>query len=90
MIFFVFFSSAVFWSLGKHRWFKPVDEKAQTKSCRYDWFQSESHIVLTVFAKCIDPEHTTVEANSDSVRKDEAEKRALFSATRWLTAGLLF
>ena len=52
---------------GRHRWFKPAEEQAKNKSCRLDWFQSDTHVVVTLFAKCIDPERSSVKLNSDSV-----------------------
>eukprot|EP00048_Salpingoeca_helianthica_P003679 m.69538 g.69538 ORF g.69538 m.69538 type:complete len:301 (+) comp12839_c0_seq2:1023-1925(+) len=52
---------------GLHRWWRPEEEATKLKECRYDWFQSETHVVITIFAKCIDPEHTTVTANSDAL-----------------------
>ncbi|EDQ91650.1 uncharacterized protein MONBRDRAFT_31101 [Monosiga brevicollis MX1] len=57
-------------TVGKHRWFKPAEESAKAKQCRYDWFQSDTHVVLTVFAKCIEPSRTSVKANADSITID--------------------
>eukprot|EP00045_Choanoeca_perplexa_P007193 m.63592 g.63592 ORF g.63592 m.63592 type:complete len:308 (+) comp13973_c0_seq1:1062-1985(+) len=54
-------------TVGKHRWVKPLEEQAKAKKCRHDWFQSDTHVVLTIFAKCIQPEHASVKANSDSI-----------------------
>eukprot|EP00056_Hartaetosiga_gracilis_P015332 m.241597 g.241597 ORF g.241597 m.241597 type:complete len:310 (-) comp23802_c0_seq1:100-1029(-) len=53
---------------GTHRWVKPAE--AKVKKCRYDWFQSEDKIMLTVYAKCVDPEKLSVKANSDSLTID--------------------
>lgn len=50
-----------------HRWFRPPEEMAKMKKCRHEWFQSADHVVLTVYAKCIDPARSSVKANSDSV-----------------------
>eukprot|EP00730_Choanoeca_flexa_P012995 TRINITY_DN4857_c0_g1_i1.p1 TRINITY_DN4857_c0_g1~~TRINITY_DN4857_c0_g1_i1.p1 ORF type:complete len:311 (+),score=49.89 TRINITY_DN4857_c0_g1_i1:87-1019(+) len=54
-------------TVGKHRWFKPPEELAKAKKCRHDWFQSDTHVVLTIFAKCIEPESAKVTANTDSI-----------------------
>lgn len=50
-----------------HRWVRPKEETATMKECRHDWFQSGSHVVLSVFAKNIDPERSSVKANEDSI-----------------------
>lgn len=52
---------------GQHRWFRPPEEAAKMKKCRFEWFQSADHVVLTIYAKCIEPSKTSVKANTDSV-----------------------
>eukprot|EP00053_Salpingoeca_punica_P006032 m.57997 g.57997 ORF g.57997 m.57997 type:complete len:305 (+) comp13504_c0_seq2:111-1025(+) len=52
---------------GKHRWIRPKEDSAKAAQCRYDWFQSGSHVVLTVFAKLINPERSSIKANKDSI-----------------------
>eukprot|EP01147_Barroeca_monosierra_P001780 gene1781-4891_t len=52
-------------STGKHCWVKPKTTKIQ--QCRYDWFQSNDSVSLSIFAKCVDPSQCDIKANSDSV-----------------------
>lgn len=50
--------------LGKHVWIKTQD--ASTKravACRFDWHQTGSHVIITVYAKMPDPHLSYVEAN---------------------------
>lgn len=53
---------------GKHRWFKPKEEQLKAKQCRYEWFQTGDHIVLSVFAKLITPDNSSFKANKDSLQ----------------------
>lgn len=48
-------------SSGKHVWFKK-ESKAGVK-CRYDWHQTGSHVVVSVFAKKYDPFKSFVKLN---------------------------
>lgn len=53
------------WS--KHVWKsaedKEKDDKKKSVQCRFDWYQTPTHVYLTVFAKLIVPEKTKIEAN---------------------------
>lgn len=33
-------------------------------TCRYDWHQTGSHVIISVFAKAVDPDLSYVEANA--------------------------
>ncbi|KAL4631691.1 cysteine and histidine-rich domain-containing protein 1-like [Arapaima gigas] len=46
---------------GKHRWIPKQDKKKV--ACRYDWHQTGSQVVITIYAKNSSPEHSYVEAN---------------------------
>ncbi|XP_075040557.1 integrin beta-1-binding protein 2 isoform X2 [Mixophyes fleayi] len=48
-------------STGKHLWVQQPGR--QEVSCRYDWHQTSSLVVITVYAKTVLPDLTTVEAN---------------------------
>ncbi|XP_062916944.1 cysteine and histidine-rich domain-containing protein 1 [Mobula hypostoma] len=47
---------------GKHLWTKKESDK-KLVGCRYDWHQTGSTVVLTVYAKTSSPEHSYVDAN---------------------------
>lgn len=46
---------------GKHVWFKKVTESGV--KCRYDWHQTGSHVVVSVFSKKYDPFKSFVKLN---------------------------
>ncbi|XP_023653416.2 cysteine and histidine-rich domain-containing protein 1 [Paramormyrops kingsleyae] len=46
---------------GKHRWIPKQDKKKV--ACRYDWHQTGNQVVITLYAKNANPEHSYVEAN---------------------------
>uniref|UniRef100_A0A6J0TVG6 Integrin beta-1-binding protein 2 n=1 Tax=Pogona vitticeps TaxID=103695 RepID=A0A6J0TVG6_9SAUR len=48
-------------SRGKHLWLKKQDKKLV--SCRQDWHQTSSQVVVTVYAKKCQPESSFVKAN---------------------------
>ncbi|KAG8448278.1 hypothetical protein GDO86_015392 [Hymenochirus boettgeri] len=48
-------------SSGKHLWVK--NPSKQAVSCRYDWHQTSSVVVITVYAKTAIPDHSQVLAN---------------------------
>nr|CAB3230684.1 cysteine and histidine-rich domain-containing protein 1-like [Phallusia mammillata] len=47
-------------SKGVHLWKKPKEEKT---TCRYDWHQTGPNVVLSVFAKLVDVDKSTFQAN---------------------------
>ncbi|XP_072126876.1 cysteine and histidine-rich domain-containing protein 1 isoform X3 [Mobula birostris] len=51
---------------GKHLWTKKESDK-KLVGCRYDWHQTGSTVVLTVYAKTSSPEHSYVDANQTMV-----------------------
>lgn len=51
----------------KHRWIKPLSDELKAKTCRYDWIQTPTHISISIFAKNIDPDRTTVKVNEDTI-----------------------
>ncbi|KAJ8255448.1 hypothetical protein GJAV_G00204980 [Gymnothorax javanicus] len=46
---------------GKHRWVPKQDRK--TVACRHDWHQTNTQVVVTIYAKNSIPEHSYVETN---------------------------
>ncbi|XP_060780991.1 cysteine and histidine-rich domain-containing protein 1 [Neoarius graeffei] len=46
---------------GKHCWVQKQDKKKV--ACRYDWHQTGNQVVVTIYAKNSNPEHSYVEAN---------------------------
>ncbi|XP_056600804.1 cysteine and histidine-rich domain-containing protein 1 [Triplophysa dalaica] len=46
---------------GKHRWIPKQDKKKV--GCRQDWHQTGNQVVVTIYAKNSNPEHSYVEAN---------------------------
>jgi hypothetical protein len=55
-------------STGRHLWVKPKVEEGdldKTKTCRVDWHQTASHVVLAVYAKVPLPDLSVVEASSN-------------------------
>lgn len=47
---------------GKHVWVK--DKGASTRpTCRYDWHQTGSHVIISIYAKKYDPLKSTIELN---------------------------
>uniref|UniRef100_A0A8C9W6C2 Zgc:92429 n=1 Tax=Scleropages formosus TaxID=113540 RepID=A0A8C9W6C2_SCLFO len=46
---------------GRHRWIPKHDQKKV--ACRYDWHQTGNQVVITIYAKNANPEHSYVEAN---------------------------
>ncbi|CAL9694115.1 unnamed protein product [Knipowitschia caucasica] len=48
-------------STGKHCWIRKQDKKKV--SCRHDWHQTSTSVVVTIYAKNANPENSTIEAN---------------------------
>lgn len=48
---------------GTHDWLKPSELAQKQSNCRYDYRQTGTHIVVTIYAKLCDPEKCTVLAN---------------------------
>jgi len=51
---------------GKHIWFKPkseTDDSDKTKTCRYDWHQTGTHVCLAIYSKVPIPELSRIVAN---------------------------
>jgi len=48
--------------VGYHKWVKEVTTGTQVE-CRYDWHQTATHVVVTVYAKKYDPSVSTVDLN---------------------------
>jgi hypothetical protein len=49
------------------KWFKEASDELKAKQCRYDFFQTPSTIVVTVFAKLCEPGETVVKLNADTL-----------------------
>lgn len=64
---------------GDHRWIETESEKALKVACRYDWHQTSSHAVLSIYCKQTRPELTVIKANrvclSVDVRFDNGKNR---------------
>lgn len=50
-------------STGDHRWLETEEEKAQKVACRYDWHQTGSFAVISIYCKNTRPEYTSIKAN---------------------------
>jgi len=48
---------------GKHKWKTPKNEQNQLAKCRYDHFQTASHVIVNIYAKTADPTSSTLELN---------------------------
>jgi len=48
---------------GKHEWMKPSEIAEKKSTCRYDWHQTASNVIVSIYAKTCDPEKCTVLAN---------------------------
>ncbi|XP_076144765.1 cysteine and histidine-rich domain-containing protein 1 [Alosa pseudoharengus] len=48
-------------TIGKHSWVPKQDKKKV--ACRHDWHQTGAQVVVTVYAKNSNPQHSYVEAN---------------------------
>jgi len=46
---------------GQHKWKTPKSEQNQIAKCRYDHFQTATHVIVNIYAKTADPELSTVE-----------------------------
>uniref|UniRef100_A0A3Q0RPN9 Cysteine and histidine-rich domain-containing protein 1 n=1 Tax=Amphilophus citrinellus TaxID=61819 RepID=A0A3Q0RPN9_AMPCI len=51
---------------GSHLW-KKNDQGTKVMPCRFDWHQTGSHVIISIYAKCSLPELSYVEANSTMV-----------------------
>lgn len=71
---------------GNHTWIKKKSTESQL-ACRYDWHQTGSHVVVSVFSKVPIPELSCVEANPVKLhlRITFGEDRAVFQQTFVLT-----
>ncbi|ESO84272.1 hypothetical protein LOTGIDRAFT_155607 [Lottia gigantea] len=50
-------------NLTKHVWRKQKVDGEELKSCRFDWHQTSSNVCLSIFAKTVSPEKSTIEIN---------------------------
>ncbi|CAL1301054.1 unnamed protein product, partial [Larinioides sclopetarius] len=50
-------------STGKHKWHKDKNVENKVK-CRYDWHQTGSFVIISVYSKCPLPDLSFVEANA--------------------------
>lgn len=49
-----------------HRWFKPRDADIKAHKCRVDWIQTPTHVVITIYAKCVEPTKASFKVNADT------------------------
>ena len=55
---------------GQHLWFKPKgseDDVDKTRTCRFDWHQTGSHVFLTIYSKLPLPEESVIKVNEVKV-----------------------
>ena len=55
---------------GKHLWTKPKESSInvdRSKTCRFDWHQTDSHVYLTVYSKLPFPEESSIRMNEIKV-----------------------
>lgn len=48
---------------GSHSWMKPESDSIKKSVCRYDWHQTGSLVVLSIYAKGADPARSYIEAS---------------------------
>jgi len=54
--------------VGTHIWMKPSEIAEKKSVCRYDWHQTSKSVILSIYAKCCDPEKCTVEVNQTTMK----------------------
>ncbi|XP_064473037.1 cysteine and histidine-rich domain-containing protein 1-like isoform X2 [Ornithodoros turicata] len=71
---------------GNHTWIKEKNEATHT-ACRFDWHQTGSFVVITIFSKLPIPDLSVVEANRVKVRMyiTFGEQKNVFEETLVLT-----
>eukprot|EP00051_Salpingoeca_urceolata_P024629 m.434967 g.434967 ORF g.434967 m.434967 type:complete len:316 (-) comp20254_c3_seq4:76-1023(-) len=52
---------------GECLWEKPTEQQLEIKPCRHDFFQTGPDAVLTIFAKKINPEQSSVKMNENTL-----------------------
>uniref|UniRef100_A0A131XVS3 Putative cysteine and histidine-rich domain chord-containing zinc binding protein n=1 Tax=Ixodes ricinus TaxID=34613 RepID=A0A131XVS3_IXORI len=75
---------------GSHLWIKKKNAEGDQATCRYDWHQTASHVVVSIFSKVPIPELSRVEANPVKLHLHITfgEDRCLFSQT-FLLSGVI-
>jgi len=58
--------------VGKCIWMKPSEIAEKKSVCRYDWHQTSKTIVISIYAKCCDPDKCVVESNQTSMKASVA------------------
>jgi len=48
---------------GSHKWKTPPSEVSHLVKCRYDHYQTSSHVIVNIYAKYADPDLSTLELN---------------------------
>lgn len=59
--------------LPECKWFKDVaaeGAEVEEKQCRVDWYETPGDVVVEIFAKCVDPDQTSVKINGDTLEVD--------------------
>ncbi|KAJ3299349.1 hypothetical protein HK104_009201 [Borealophlyctis nickersoniae] len=55
---------------GKHRFTDVKTDAPETVHCRHDWYQTQTSVIISVFAKKIDKENTTVVFTENELKVD--------------------
>lgn len=53
--------------VGKHDWMKPSEVAEKKSTCRYDWHQTGTNVLISIYAKICDPGKCIVEANPTNI-----------------------
>jgi len=59
-------------AVGTCVWMKPSEIAEKKSVCRYDWHQTSKNVIISIYAKCCEPEKCCVEANQTSMKASVA------------------
>ncbi|OUM60251.1 hypothetical protein PIROE2DRAFT_29761, partial [Piromyces sp. E2] len=55
---------------GKHRFTDEGDNQNEVVKCRHDWYQTQTSVIISIFAKKVDKEKTTVKFETERLLVD--------------------